>query len=410
MGGRGACGPALALALSALSCAPGGPSAPPQAEQVPFEVELTSPERASVRRHVHATGTLFGEEQTTVAAKVPGRVAEMFVDVGAVLEPGATLAQLETVDYELALNERRRAFEQALARLGLSEIPQGEVEVDELPTVVRARLQAENGHARYERGRLLRERTPPAMSEQDYLDLQTAWSVAKADHRLAQLNARAQLAEARALQAQIDSARQRLTDTLHIVPGASRPGARYSVTARRVSVGDYVVIGAPLFELIDSDPLELRVRVPEREVARVRVGQQAQLRVEAYAEAFLGRVARVNPSVDVRTRTFEVELEVPNSDGRLRAGSFATVDIESDLESGVLMVERASVATFAGVHKVFVSVEGRAQERVVELGPEFDGRFEVVRGLEGSERIVRRPAPGLATGALLRETTGETGK
>lgn len=401
--------------LSALgACAPSAESSAsgtaPAAAREPLELELASPERASVRRVVHATGTLFAEEQATVSAKVAGRVAQVFHDVGTMLAPDEALVQLETIDFELALNERKRAFEQSLARIGIAELPEGEIDVEKLPAVERARLQAENGFARYERGRLLRERTPPAMSEQDYLDLQTAWSVAKADHRIAQLNAKAQLAEARAQKAQLETAAQRLVDTRHVVPSAGREGARYSVTARRVSVGDYVTIGAPLFELVDTDPLELRVRIPERHVADVVTGLAVAITVEAFEAPFVGTVVRINPAIDVRTRTFEVEVRVPNADGRLRPGAFATAELETTREESVLEVERASISTFAGVHKVFLVKDGKAQERVVELGTVRGERVVIRRGLEGSERIVRRPPAGLATGVPLREAVGGSGK
>lgn len=372
------------------------------------DVAPAKPVRGPVQRSLRATGTLFGEESVTIAAKVPGRVAEVFHDVGDVLAPGTPLAQLERVDFELALNERRRAFEQSLARLGLEELPEGEIQVETLPAVERARLQAENGHARYERGRLLRERVPPAMSEQDYLDLKTAWSVAQADHRIAQLGARAQLAEARAQKAQIESAQQRLLDALHVVPGAQRAGAEYAVVQRRVSVGDLVTVGAPLFELVDPDPLELRVRLPERHGGAIAIGQRVLVKVESSADAYEGRVARISPAVDVSTRTFEVEIAVPNPRRELRPGAFATAEIETQLEPDVLQVERESVTTFAGVHKVFVIVDALAQERVVELGRERDGLVEVLRGLDGSETIARRPR-GLVTGTPVRVVVGGGG-
>lgn len=394
------------LALALAGCSPEREAeGAQQPARATVEVAPSTPVRGPVQRSVRATGTLFGEESVTIAAKVPGRVAEVFHDVGDVLAPGVPLAQLERVDFELALNERRRAFEQSLARLGLEELPEGEIEVETLPAVERARLQAENGHARYERGRLLRERVPPAMSEQDYLDLKTAWSVAQADHRIAQLGARAQLAEARAQKAQIESAQQRLLDTLHVVPGAQRQGAEYAVVQRRVSVGDLVTVGAPLFELVDPDPLELRVRLPERHGGSIELNQLARVRVESSSREFEGRVARMSPAVDVRTRTFEVEIAVPNPARELRPGSFATAEIETEIEPDVLQVERASVATFAGVHKVFVIVDSLAQERVVELGREGDGLVEVLRGLDGSETIARRPR-GLVTGTPVRVVVG----
>lgn len=398
-----------------IACSkPVAPSQPASAAtREPIEVAVAPIERGSVQRFVRGTGTLFGQDQTTVAAKVAGRVEAVYRDVGDEVKPGDPLVRVESTDYELALAERRRAFEQALAQLGLEALPESDFSVDSLPAVERARLQAENAKARFERGQLLHGRATPAMSDQDFADLETAWQVAQADHRLAQLNARAQLAASRTLKAQVETAEQRLADTLHRVPRSEPPSPldsetvasptlNYAVTARLVSVGDYVQVAAPMYELIDPDPLELRVRIPEREIARVHVGQRASLAVEAYAESFDGRVERINPAVDVRTRTFEVEIAVPNVDRRLRAGSFAKVTIEVEREEGVLLVPRGAVTVFAGVPKVFVVENGKAAERIVTLGQAVDERVEVVRGLGDADVIVSAPPAGLTVGTPVR--------
>ncbi len=378
-----------------------------------FEVELFTVARAPVQRVVHTTGSLFGEEQTTVSAKVSGRVVAVHHDVGDVVAPGIVLAALEARDYELAVAERRAAVAQAAERIGSGPDIAPDFDVQTLPAVDRARLQAENAFARFDRGRILHERTPPAVSDQDFLDLRTAWDVAVADHKLAALAARAQIAEMRTLQAQLATAEQRLADTRHLVPSGVRPSdrgsdvvagskAEYAISARYVSVGDFVNVGARLFELIDPDPLEARVRVPEREMARVRVGAPARVHVDAYTDEFVGRAARINPSVDIATRTFEVEVVVPNADGRLRAGSFARVAIEAEQDPTALLVPLAAVTTFAGVHKVFVAKDGLAAERVVGLGDTLADSIEVRSGIKEGDVIVARPPLGLSTGSVLR--------
>jgi membrane fusion protein, multidrug efflux system len=411
------------FALASCSRSPGTPAAGAPVANVsarePIDVVVAPVEFASVQRHVRATGTLFGEEQSLIAAKLSGRVESVFHDIGDSLKPGEALLRIEGMDYELALAERKRAFEQALARLGLEALPKSEdFSVDTLPAVERARLQAENAEARFARGQTLHKRTPPAMSDQDFADIETAWEVAKADHQLARLNAKAQLAEARALEAQVATATQRLADTTHVVPRGQRPGVEegtvdanteYVVTARRVSTGDYVAIGAPMFELLDPDPLKLRVRVPEREVPHVHVGASASLTVDAYATPFDGRVSRINPAVDARTRTFEVEIVVPNGDRRLRAGSFAKVAIESELEPGVPLIPRTAFTVFAGVHKVFVVDGGKALERVVMLGEDIGERVEVVKGLSAKDLILPAPPVGLNSGTPVHAQSSAPG-
>src|SRR4051812_49982309 len=124
-----------------------------------------------VQRAVDVVGTLYGEEETVVSAKVPGRIIALYKDVGDVVAPGEPLVQLKQNDYQLAVNKAQLAMEETLAKLGLKELPSKDFDVTKVPTVVKARLQAENAEARYNRGKKLFEAQPPLMSEQDFADL-----------------------------------------------------------------------------------------------------------------------------------------------------------------------------------------------------------------------------------------------
>lgn len=116
-------------------------------------VSVTAPMRRELPRVTQVTGTLFGDEEATIAAKVEGRVVEVLKDLGDTVAPDDPLVRVDPTDYELERAEREGAFREALARLGLSELPGGGFDVETLPSVERARLQAENATARYERAR-----------------------------------------------------------------------------------------------------------------------------------------------------------------------------------------------------------------------------------------------------------------
>jgi multidrug efflux pump subunit AcrA (membrane-fusion protein) len=119
--------------------------------------------------------------------------------------------------------------------------------------------------------------------------------------------------------------------------------------------------------------------VPERYVGEVRKDQAVELRVEAYAEPFRGVVGRINVVNEVN-RTFEVEIVVPNGQGRLKPGSFAKADILTRTDDGVIMVPQEALVSFAGVTKFFLLDESGkspvAREVRVHIGKsrEFAGR------------------------------------
>lgn len=391
----------LAIALAAwwlTGCGSDAEAARPAASTQPAAVSVRAarPERLPITRTIRATGSFLGDEESTLAAKVPGRVLDTFADLGDTVAPNTPLAQIDPVDFELALQERKRAFEQALAKLGLSEMPSEEFDIDRVPSVQRSLLQEANAKSRYERGRLLMEKQPPLISAQDFDDLKTAWDVAESDLRVERLTAGTILAEARTLQSQIRIAEQRLNDTLLRAP-ATDESATWSIAQRFVSAGDYVQIGDPLFRLVDSDPIRLRVTVPERRLAEIAVGQSALAHVEAFENPFRGSVSRISPAIDPSTRTFLVEIRLENPDGAMKVGSFASADIEIGQDEAIT-IPASSLINFAGVRKVVLVRDGKAEERRVTPGVQIGDRLEILSGLTEQDSVVLDPPGSLVTG------------
>lgn len=376
-----------------------------------IEVTTVFPQTKELPRTVRVTGTLRGDEETTIAAKVSGRIIAVYKDFGDAAAKGEALLRVDPVDYELMRDERARAFAQALAKLGLKELPPRDFDVAQLPTVERARLQSENAKARYERGALLANRTPPSISQQDFADLRTAWDVAESNVRVERLTVEAGLAEARTLEAQLRIAAQRVEDSIHRTPSpqASADSAespnetKYHVAQRFVSVGDFVQIGAPLFRLVDNDPVKLRASAPERRLGSIQVGQQASVAIEAFPKPFQATVSRVSPTVEVATRSFGIEILIPNPDNQLKPGSFASAEIQVGNERGLVLAQ-SSILTFAGVHKVVLVKDNRAEERRVSLGDKFGEQVEILSGVQETDRIVLKPSSALTTGTPVKVT------
>lgn len=371
-----------------------------------------------VQRTVDVVGTLYGEEETVVSAKVPGRIIALFKDVGDEVAPGEALVQLKQNDYQLALNKAQLAMQEALSKLGLTDLPPKDFDVTRVPTVVKARLQAENAQKKFDRGKKLFEADPPLMSEQDFSDLDTALRVAKSTYDVELLAARTLVAEALSLKGDVEIANQRLTDATTRAPSNPEPttqpvdtGRRfdqphtYVVTARFVNVGELVREITPCYRLVDDNPIKLRAKVPERFVAEVRTGQKVKAAVEAFPGVeFAGVVARVNPQIDAENRTFQIEVLMPNDDHRLRAGSFCRASVETRVDPAVTFAPQEAVITFAGVNKVFTVKDGKALEINVEPGEarsEDKSYVEIASGLQGGEDLVVSGTSKLATGVAV---------
>src|SRR5205085_2523376 len=103
-------------------------------------------------------------------------------------------------------------------------------------------------------------------------------------------------------------------------------------------------------------------------LGEITIGQPVDIEVEAYRkELFQGRVSRVNRTVDRTNRTFQVEVEVPNPDRRLSAGSFAKAAIHTRVDDQALTVPEEALVAFAGVTKVFVVRDGKSTDVKVSL-------------------------------------------
>ncbi len=412
--GRGAARVVALLGLGLLAGCSGkekNDPGPKEDPAVPVVLERVTVQ--SVQRGVEVVGTLFGDDRATISSKVAGKITAVFKDVGDRAEPGEPLAQVDREDFVLARQQKELAVREVLSKLGLKELPPEDFDVRKLPTVERARLEADNAKAKYERGRQLHEQTPPLMSDQDFADLRTAWEVARSNYDVEILTARSLISQARTRQAELALAEQQLSDTVIRAPGISavttvpaQPPTSpkspiYAVTDRYISVGELVTQGKQAFRVVKDDPIKLRAAVPERFIGEVQVGQHATLQVEAYEDRFAGEVSRINPAVDPENRTFEVEIVVPNASHRLRPGSFAKGFVETHLDKEVVFAPIEAVLSFAGVNKVFTVKDNKAVEATVTLGDRKGNRVEIAGGIGAGESVVVSGNSKLADGVAV---------
>ncbi len=368
--------------------------------RAPVPVVLRQVRVQGVQRQIEVVGTLYGDEDTTVSAKVPGKIVELTCDMGDRVKSGEKLAQIETTDYELAVTQRQLAVRESLAKVGLTQLPADSFDPASVPTVLRAKVQAENAEAKFNRGKMLFEQSSPRISQQEFDDLRTALEVAQRDYDVAVLTARAVVEEARARQGDLLVAQQRLRDASITAPSSvsNETQRSYTVAARMFSVGEYVKEGDRLYRLVDDSIVKLRAAVPERFADQIKVGQKVTIQVESASRQGVGQIARINSQIDPASRTFEIEVVVPNSDRVFKPGAFVRAFIQTHIDKDVVFVPREAVLSFAGVSKVFLVADGKAREVRVDLGGLEGDWVEIVKGLKAGESVVVEGTNKLATG------------
>jgi membrane fusion protein, multidrug efflux system len=250
---------------------------------------------------------------------------------------------------------------------------------------------------------------------QDFQNAENDERSAEAALANAILSAQSTLASAQSARVAIDVARHKRSEMeIHApVPSALPEGVTgtitYAITKRDVSEGQMLKQGEAIAELVIENPLRLRASIPERNSGDVKVGQPVGLMVSSHpGTIFEGQVARINPSVDATSRTFQVEAIVPNDRGLLRPGGFAKASIVTSRNAEATVVPIESVSTYAGVTKVFVVDGGNAHAVPVETGIQGEGWVEVIGDLPRDAQVVTTGQVRLAEGTPVEVRVPET--
>ncbi len=372
---------AVGLVFLATGCGrhPAAAVAPP----APRTVQIGSAALRPMTRDVIAIGTLLAREEATLSVKVPGRLQLLEVDLGAAVTNGQLLAQVEARDYELELRQAEAFLAQARARLGLPlEGQEDNVDPAETSTVqqTRARLV----EARLNRERLIKLAEQGILAQSELESAEAAYEVAANVHRNALEEAKNRLAQLAQRKVEVEIAEKKLVDASVRAPFAG------TVKERRASLGEYLPVGTPILTLVATDPLRLRLEVPERDAASVRMGQPVRILDDGEPTSYTGVIRRVSPAIDPTTRMLVVEADVPN-DGSLRPGAFAQAEITIAKAENTLTVPPQALVTFAGIEKVFVVEDGKALEKNVGTGRRERDWIEIVSGLRNGETVVLNP-------------------
>jgi len=163
--------------------------------------------------------------------------------------------------------------------------------------------------------------------------------------------------------------------------------------------------GMELFHIADLSSLWLTVEVFEGQLGWLKVGSVADISLSYFpGETFTGRVRFVEPQVSEKTRTVPLRLEVPNADGRLRSGMYATVRFHPVVAEGAIVVPSLAILRTGERNLVVVAEgEGRFAPREVTLGSEGDGETEVLSGLHAGDKVVTSAQFLLDSESSLRE-------
>lgn len=306
----------------------------------------------SFRPFVQAVGTLKAYEEVFVGSQVEGILKSVHAEEGSAVSKGMLLVRVDDRDIR-----QETARDEALIRQTQATLANTKIEFKRKEALYKEQL----------------------VTQQQFDDITTRMTLAEAD-----------LDKAKAANA---LSKERLAKTRIASP------LRGFVKEKKVSAGDLVRPGSPLFTVIQIDPIKLLFTVTEKEVDKVKAGRQVRFRVDAYPEKeFTAGVKSIYPHLDERTRTLQVEAVAPNAGGQLKPGLFARVVLYTGAPREMVVVPITSIVYDESRTKVFVVVGGRARERAVKLGGKYGELMEITEGLKAGDMVVLAGQNNLAEG------------
>ena len=350
----------IALALSALGavgalmttgCVRTAASATNNADSSAVPVVAQSIALSTRAWSTTASGIVNANTSVDVAFLVPGKVVAVGPDEGQTVRAGQEIATLDPTDYRLAL---------------------------------------EQASAQADRAARDRDRNQPLLA---------TGGIAPADMDHLESGARQTAAAS-------DLAKKRLSDTRLSSPISG-------VIARRaIEVGTTVAPGQAAFTIVDLDPVRVRVGVPEGDIGHITEGAVATVRIPALDTSFAGRVSLIGVAADPATRSYTVEISVPNPARRLRAGMVAEATITTRATMSALMVPAAAVLHDGGVNgsTIVYVLDGdasRAHARRVTTGVARGDSLEISSGLAVNDRVVVAGQQRLREGASVKAQSND---
>jgi RND family efflux transporter MFP subunit len=374
-------------------------TAPVKRETGPVEVRVAPVSTRQVERAVESVGTMYPYDEVIVSAQIEGPIAEVNVDLGDLVKEGQVLARISDEEQRYLLAQNEAQLQQSLERLGLKDERDRVKDVRETPEARKAQADLEDAQQRFKRQRELVEQKIGSQQDYDQAESRFKAAVATFDSTLNQT--RNQIREVERYKATLDLQRKKLRDTTVRAPFNA------FVKDRQATVGKYVQSNTALFTLVKIDPIRLRIEVPERMAPWVKVGQVADVTVEAFGDrVFKGKVWRISPTVDQTKRTFIVEALIANPAGEIKPGSYAKAHLKTNKVEIIHVVPFRGVSYQLGSYKAFVVSGDTITARDVKLGERMNDMVEISDGLVDGENIAVTQLTRLDTGTKVRVAQG----
>lgn len=287
-------------------------------------------------------GILKPREEVLISANVTGTVERINVDIGSKVNLNDALCVIEDLTYKML-------YEKAQTALNIEKINFEECKKDF--TRLKALYEAQ------------------AISKVEYEGSETRLKIGEENLKR--------------LQSDFNLAQKSLNDTIIKAPISG------TVSLKDISRGETASPGKPIFGIVNTELMYVETGISEEYITLVKEGQSVQFKVDSYKERlFQGNISNIGPVPDKQTKTYPLKILVENSEGLLKTGMFASLDITTELRTGTPAVPKEAVLNSSGKKYVFIVKEGIAFRKDITLGYSDESFYEVIDGISPGEQVI----------------------
>jgi HlyD family secretion protein len=398
--------------------------------QTQAEVPTHTVSRGAVNSTVEFTGHLQAEQTAKLGFESVGVARQVNVEVGDQVAAGQRLAVLDTNVGELEVAKASADYRSAVATaqtgLATAQSALQATQATNTQTITQAEQAVRNAKRDWDQAKKVWEQTVAESGDESSLTQTRYSTVVSAESAYKSAQAALKVAQATAkktsdaAQAAVTTAQTALLNTQQAA--ANRPGPssleameqlarlRLSktvltapfagvVTEKKIESGEIAVAGTPLITIQTVQNLEVIADVAETDVTKLKVGQTAEITLDAYpiSEKWSAEVTNISPSATVLqgVPTYQVTLQLRQADERLRPGLTANVVVQTEHKDNVVFIPRRAIISADGKQWVVViKPNSTTERRQITTGlAGADGQIEVTSGLTADEQIQLRPSP-----------------
>ena len=374
-----------------------------QAEPAPtVTVQVALVQKTTIQYTIRAQAILFPRQQAAIVPKISAPVGRFLVKRGSPVHQGELLAVLENRDLTAAAQENKGAYDQAQASYetttGASlpeEIQKAEADVQQAQQVLEA--QETIFHSRqglFEQGALPRKELD--QSRVEITLARNQYAIAKKHYEALLAIGKQQALKSAA--GQLESAKAKyLGAQAQLSYSEIRSPIDGVVTDRPLYPGEMATAGSPLLTVMDTSAVIAKAHIPQSDAAALRAGDKGTMIVPGIEQPIEGTVTVVSPALDPNSTTVEVWLEAKNPQRQLKPGTSVQLSLTARTVNDALVAPASAVITApdGGMAVMLAGADGKAHQRVVEIGIRQGEEVQILQGLAPGDKVVTTGAYGL---------------